>query len=79
MRVIPGLVCLLLLVYPRIASGQAIVLHGSAGPTLIDTGHSLAAGVGFSPASHVTVLFDLERTHLSSRLRSAPASRGVSE
>lgn len=54
MRVIPGLVCLLLLVYPRIASGQAIVLHGSAGPTLIDTGHSLAAGVGFSPASHVT-------------------------
>jgi hypothetical protein len=70
MRVIPVLVCLLLLACPRLASSQPFVLHGSAGPTLIDAGHSVAAGVGFSPTSHVTILLDFERTHLSSRLRS---------
>jgi hypothetical protein len=47
-----------------------LVVHGSAGPTLVDTGYSLAAGVGFSPSSRLTFLLDLERTHLSSRLRS---------
>jgi hypothetical protein len=45
------------------------VVHGSAGPTLIDGGYSLAGGVGYSPTSHLTALFDVERTHLSSRLR----------
>jgi hypothetical protein len=70
MRLIPGLLSLLLLVCPRIASSQSFVLHGSAGPTLIDTGYSLAGGIGFSPTSHLTVTFDGERTHLSSRLRS---------
>ena len=38
MRVIPGLMCLLLLAGPRLVSGQPFVLHGSAGPTLIDSG-----------------------------------------
>ena len=70
MRVVPGLMCLLVLAGPRLAIGQPFVLHGSAGPTLIDTGYSVAAGVGFSPASHVTILLDFERTHLSSRLQS---------
>jgi hypothetical protein len=46
------------------------VLQGSAGPTLIDNGYSLAGGIGVSPTSHLTVLFDVERTHLSSRSRS---------
>ena len=67
MRVIPVLV-FLLLASPSIASAQSFLLHGSAGPTLIDNGYSLAGGLGFSPTSHVTVLFDVERTHLSSRL-----------
>ena len=52
------------------ASGQSLVLQGSAGPTLNDPGHSLAAGIGFTPNSRLTVLVDLERTHLSSTFSS---------
>ncbi len=69
MRVIPVLV-FLLLASPSIASAQSFLLHGSAGPTIIDNGYSVAGGLGLSPTSHLTVLFDVERTHLSSRLRS---------
>jgi hypothetical protein len=64
------LVFLVLLATGSAASAQSLVLHGSAGPTLIDSGYSLAGGIGFSPTSHLTVLFDVERTYLSSRLRS---------
>ena len=70
MRLIPGLVSLLLLACPPIASGQSFLLQGSAGATLIDTGYNLAGGIGVSPISQVTVLLDVERTHLSSELRS---------
>jgi hypothetical protein len=70
MRIILGFLSLLLLMCPRIVSGQSFLLHGSAGPTLVDSGHSLAAGIGFSPASRVTISLDVERTHLSSRTRS---------
>jgi hypothetical protein len=70
MRVISGLLFFLLFLLPSIARGQSFVVHGSAGPTLIDRGYSLAAGIGFSPASYLTVLFDVDRTHLSSRLES---------
>ena len=69
MRVIAALLSLLLLACPAMASAQSFELHGSAGPTLVDTGYSLAAGIGFSPASHVTVGLDVERTHLASQLR----------
>jgi hypothetical protein len=70
MRVMSVLLLLPSLVFPRIASGQSFVLQGSAGPTLVDTGYSVAGGLGFSPTSHLTVLFDVERTHLASRLSS---------
>ena len=70
MRVFPGLLSLLLLASPSIASGQSFVLHGSGGPTLVDAGYSLAAGIGVSPTSHLSVLFDFERTHLSSQSNS---------
>jgi hypothetical protein len=46
------------------------VVQGSAGPTLVNSGYSLAGGFGFTPTRHLTVLFDLDRTHLSSELRS---------
>ena len=69
MRVICGLILLPFLATPGIASAQTFVLQGSAGPTLVDSGYSLAGGIGYSPTSHLTVLFDVERTHLSSRLR----------
>ena len=52
------------------ARGQSLVLQGSAGPTLIDSGYSLSAGIGFTPHSRITVLFDVERTHLASRFSS---------
>jgi hypothetical protein len=70
MRVIPGLIFVMFLAIPGIARAQSFVLQGSAGPTLIDSGYSMAGGIGFTPTSHLTVLVDLERTHLSSRLRS---------
>ena len=69
MRVIRSLV-FLLLASPCIASAQSFELQGSAGPTLVDAGYSLAGGIGFSPTSHLTVQFDAERTYLSSRLSS---------
>jgi hypothetical protein len=46
------------------------MLQGSAGPTVIDSGHSVAAGLGLTPTSRVGLLFEVERTHLSSRFDS---------
>jgi hypothetical protein len=65
-RVISVALLLLVLVSSH-ASGQTLVLQGSAGPTATDAGHSLAARIGFSPASRLTVLFGVDRTHVSSR------------
>jgi hypothetical protein len=70
MRVIPGQVSLLLLASPPVASGQSFVVQGSGGPTLVETGYSLAGGIGFLPISRVALLVDVERTHLSSQVRS---------
>ena len=75
MRVIRSLMFLLLSTIPCTASAQSFVVQGSAGSTLIDSGYSLAGGIGLSPTSHLTLLFDVERTHLSSRLSSD--GRGV--
>lgn len=70
MRVIRVLVFLLLLATPGIAGAQLFTVQGSAGPTLIDSGYSVAGGFGFSPTSRLAVQFEVERTHLSSQLRS---------
>jgi hypothetical protein len=69
---------LLLLLVSRAASGQSLVLQGSAGPTITDAGHSLAAGIGLSPTSRLTLLFSAERTHLSSRFTSDGRGGGSS-
>jgi hypothetical protein len=63
-------VTLLCLAIPCGANGQSFALHGAAGPTLIDSGYSLAAGIGFSPTSHITILLGIERTRLATRVRS---------
>jgi len=55
MRIIPCLVFLLLL-SPAIASAESFALQGAAGPTVIDSGYSLAGGIGYSPTSQLTVL-----------------------
>lgn len=62
-----GLIFLAILVCPALANGQSFELHGSAGPTITDAGNSLAAGLGFSPNSRLTLAFDFERTHLATR------------
>jgi hypothetical protein len=74
-RIIPGVVTLLLLTFPAVSSAQTVALHGSAGPTMTDPGHSLAAGLEFSPASHLTFLVDFDQTHLQSRIETH--ERGV--
>ena len=56
---------MLLFVWAPVASGQSFELYGSAGPTVTDKGQSLAAGVGVSPTSRLTLLGSIERTHLS--------------
>ena len=70
MRSIQVLICgVLLAVSPPAARGQSFELYGSAGPTVTDTGHSVAAGVGVSPTSRLTLFANVERTHLSSQIR----------
>jgi opacity protein-like surface antigen len=58
---------LVLLLSPALAAGQSLVVQGSAGPTMIDSGYSVAGGLGYSPTSHVTFLAQLDQSHLSSR------------
>ena len=60
----------LVLSIPTLTRGQSLVVHGSAGPTLVDRGYNLAAGVGWAPWSRITLSGTLERTHLSSRVSS---------
>jgi len=59
---------LILLFSPALVTAQSLVVQGSAGPTVIDSGYSLAAGVGYSPNSHFTVLAQVDDNHLSSRI-----------
>jgi hypothetical protein len=70
MKLTVRLFLLIMLASSGVASGQSFDLRGSAGPTLIDGGYSLTAGAGFSPISRVTLVGFVERTHLSSQLRS---------
>ena len=62
----------LLLSVPAMASAQTFELHGSAGPTVPDAGYGVAAGIGFSPTSRLTLLVDVERTHLSTQVQTDP-------
>ena len=58
---------LLILASPRSATAQSLALFGAAGPTMTDSGNSFAAGAGFSPSSHITLVFNFERTHIDSQ------------
>ena len=50
------------------AQTPSVSIHAAGGPTLVDTGHNLSAGLSFSPLSRVTFTLDAERTHLNSRI-----------
>lgn len=79
MRVIPAVIALLSFVYPAVASGQSFQVQGSAGGTVVDSGHnlsygfnpghSLAAGIGFRPTPRLTLLVDVERIRRASQRR----------
>jgi hypothetical protein len=59
----------LLVFYAPATRGQSFELYGSAGPTITDTGLSLAAGVGVFPNSRLTLLANIVWTHLLSQIR----------
>ena len=69
MQKIACLALLILLASRGMANAQSRSVHGSAGPTLRDPGHSVAAGVEFSPARYVAFVFNVERTHLADYVR----------
>jgi hypothetical protein len=71
MRILPMLIVATLLLAPRSAHSQAVEIYGSAGPTIVDEGHSVAAGLSFSPNSRLSVLASGERTHVFSGTRRA--------
>lgn len=52
---------------PASALAQTVSLHAAGGPTIGDSGYSLAAGVAVSPTSRLTLLGSVERSHLFSR------------
>jgi hypothetical protein len=62
------------LVGPEAAHAQSFVVQGAAGATVVDTGYSLAAGLGVSPSRHFDIVAAVERTHLASRVET---QRGV--
>jgi hypothetical protein len=68
-RIVQVLMCaVVLMVCPPFARGQSFEVYGSAGPTITDVGHSLAAGVGVSPTSRLTLFANVERTQLLSQI-----------
>lgn len=66
MRVSVPNACVLVLCAAAPARGQSLVVQGSAGPTLIDRGYSVAGGVGWRPWSRLTLSLHGERIHLAS-------------
>jgi opacity protein-like surface antigen len=68
MRVILGLLSVCLLVSPALASAQSFQVQASAGPTLYDVGHSVAAGVGLVATKQLAVVVEFERTHNPSQI-----------
>jgi hypothetical protein len=67
-----SVVCLMLVLIPGGASAQSLAssfsVHGAAGPTIVDAGHHVSAGVGFTPMPRLTLLLDVQRTHIASRI-----------
>jgi hypothetical protein len=61
------LLLLALLAAPALARAQSVELYGAAGPTIRDSGNSVAVGIGFSPHPKLTLAFGGERTHLPTR------------
>lgn len=54
-------------VAPSAAQTPSVSVHAGGGPTVVDTGYNVSAGLAFSPWSRVTLMVDAERTHLNTR------------
>jgi outer membrane protein with beta-barrel domain len=74
---------LLLSIVPGIASAQTSTendpkfsVQFTAGPTMIDGGHSVAAGFGFAPIPQLTLVATAQRDHLDFRQTPFSAFRG---
>ena len=67
-----SVLCFLSVLIPASASaqslGSSVSIQGAVGPTIVDPGHNVSAAVGFSPVSRVTLLLDVQRTHIPSRI-----------
>ncbi len=74
MRLMPAILGIVLFTGPALARGQSVVLQGAAGPTLGDSGYSVAAGLGVSPTPRLTITGNVERSHLVSRRQEYPGS-----
>ncbi len=74
MRIIPFTFIVLLLATPTMARAQGVSVQAAAGPTLGDPGYSLAAGFAFSPTSRITLMGNIERSHLPSQIEENPGS-----
>ena len=48
-------------------TGGRVSIQAAGGPTVIDEGYHVSGAVGFSPTSRITLLLDVERTHVFSR------------
>ncbi len=74
MRIIPGVFIAVLFATPSIARAQGVSVHAAVGPTLADSGYSLAGGFGLSPTSRITLMGNVERSHLPSRRKESSGS-----
>ena len=66
--------CVVSLVFsliPAVASAQSrppsFSIQGAAGATIVDPGNHVSAAVGFSPMPRLTLLLDVQRTHIPTR------------
>ena len=69
-RLLPSLILLLTVCSTSRGEAQALAVHAAAGPTLVDAGYSVAAGMSYSPRSRLTLLFQYDHTHINSRTTS---------
>ena len=78
MRVFAAVV--LLFIAPGLAAAQTsdpkFSVQFSAGPTMIDGGHSVAAGFGVAPIPQLTFVGAVQRDHLDFRQTASSAFRG---
>jgi hypothetical protein len=68
-RVLQAVIVVAACLLPGAAAAQVWEVSGSAGPTIVEAGHSVAVGAGLWPASRVSIVFTAERTHIAGGTR----------